>query len=45
MSRAIIKNGVIEPLDTDGVNELVELMREAINLHEGNCGAVDEVSD
>ena len=44
VSRAIIKNGATEPLDTDGVNELVELMREAINLHEGKCDAY-EVSD
>lgn len=42
VSRTIIKNGAdTKSLDTDGVNELVELMREAINIHEGN----DEVSD
>jgi len=37
VSRAIIKNGAdTKSLDTDGVNELIELMREAINIHEGN---------
>ena len=37
VSRTIIKNGAdTKSLDTGGVNELVELMRESINLHEGN---------
>ena len=42
VSRTIIKNGAdTKSLDNDGVNELVELLRESINLHEDN----DEVSD
>jgi len=37
VSRTIIKNGAdTKSLDTNDVNELVELMREAINIHEGN---------
>ena len=41
VSRTIIKNGAdTEPLDIEGVNELVELIREAINLHEGNADEV-----
>ena len=42
VANVIINNGAdTKSLDNDGVNELVELMREAINIHEGNT---DDIS-
>lgn len=46
ISKIIISNGATsEPFDADHVNELVELIRESINIHEGNCsgGAEDAI--
>ncbi|QSZ41225.1 hypothetical protein GJV85_03550 [Sulfurimonas aquatica] len=43
VSKIIIKNGAkSEPFDTDDVNELVELIREAINIHEGNTDNISK---